>query len=91
MAEFKPRYEKAEFARLGQEIFEPDIRPHVTLDDEGKFVAVDIETGLYEINRDDYTATERLLECKFDAQIWLLRIGDRAAYRIGWHPVEFLK
>jgi hypothetical protein len=86
MTQLEPRYSKTEFARRGREIFERDIRPRITLDDEGKFVAVDIETGLYQIHRDDYTATERLLERKPDAQIWLLRIGDLATYRIGWHP-----
>ena len=25
--------------------------------DQGKFVAIDIETGAYEMDRDDYTAT----------------------------------
>ncbi|HXH09480.1 MAG TPA: hypothetical protein VNP04_06935 [Alphaproteobacteria bacterium] len=86
MAELELRYSKEEFARRGQAIYERDIRPHLQADDEGKFVAIDIETGAYEMDRDDYTATERLLARRRHAQIWLVRVGQRAAYRIGWRP-----
>ena len=54
--------------------------------DENKFVAIDIETGAYEIDRDDYTATEHLLRRYPAAQIWLLRVGHHTAYRIGGRP-----
>ena len=82
MAELAPRYSKEEFARRGQKIYDRDICPHVETSDEGKFVAVDIETGFYEMDNDDYTATEHLLARQPHAQIWLLRVGHRAAYRI---------
>ena len=62
-----PRYSKEEFARRGQEIYERAIRPHIESDNEGKFVAINIETGAYEIDTDDYTATERLLTRNPDA------------------------
>ena len=42
-----------------------------------------METGDYEIDRDDDTATERLLSRQPHAQIWLLRVGQRTAYRLG--------
>ncbi|MBI3248260.1 MAG: hypothetical protein HYZ50_17275 [Deltaproteobacteria bacterium] len=83
-----PRYSKEEFARRGQEIYDRAIRPRVEAGNEGKFVAIDIETGAYEIDTDDYTATERLLARQPDAQIWLLRVGYRAAYRIGLRPLR---
>jgi len=83
-----PRYSKEEFARRGQDIYERTIRPRIEAGNEGKFVAIDIETGAYEIDSDDYTATERLLAREPDAQIWLLRVGHRAAYRIGLHPLR---
>ena len=82
MKTLQPRYGKEEFARRGQEIYERDIQPHIGLSDEGKFVAIDIETGMYEMDADDYMATERLLGRRPDAQIWLVRVGHRAAYRI---------
>jgi hypothetical protein len=34
------------------------------------------------MDEDDYTATERLLARVPNAQMWLARVGDRAAYRI---------
>jgi hypothetical protein len=57
----EPRYSKEEFARRRQAIYERDIRTHLGAKDDGKFVPIDNETGAYEIDRDDYTATERLL------------------------------
>jgi hypothetical protein len=61
MRDLEPRYDKQKFARRGQAIYERDIRPRIRPDDQGKFVAIDIESCAYEIDRDDYTATERLL------------------------------
>jgi hypothetical protein len=81
----QPRYSKEEFAKRGDEIYEREVRPHAEEGNAGKFVAIDIESGAYEIDTDDYTATERLLNRCPDAQIWLARIGHRAAYRIGRH------
>ncbi len=88
MAVLEPRYSKEDFARRGQAIYERDIRPRIKADDEGKFVAIDIETGAYEMDRDDYTATERLLARFPTAQVWLLRVGHPAAYRIGGPAVR---
>jgi hypothetical protein len=84
----KPRYSMAEFARRGQEIYERDVLPLITASDEGKFVAIDIETGAYEIDSDDFTATERLQTQQGDPQLWLIRIGQPAAYRIGSLPLN---
>ena len=83
MAALEPRYSMEEFARRGQEIYERDIRPKLLPSDNGKFVAIDIETGAFAIDADDYTATEHLLAQQPNAQGWLVRVGARAAYRIG--------
>lgn len=79
----RPRYSKEEFAQRGNHIYDQDIRSQVEAGNEGKFVAIDIETGRWEMDQDDYTATERLLQSIPDAQIWLLRVGHKATYRIG--------
>ena len=86
MPALQPRYGKEEFARRGQEVYERVVRPQITPSDDGKFAAVDIETGLFEVDADDFTATERLLRRNPEAQIWMVRVGDRAAYRIGSFP-----
>lgn len=83
MTVLQPHYSKEEFARRGNEIYERDIHPQVDTDNTGQFVAIDIETGTWEMDADDYTATERLLNRVPDAQIWLVRVGHRATYRIG--------
>jgi hypothetical protein len=88
MAALEPRYGKEEFARRGQEVYERAVLPRLQPADEGKFVAIDIDSGEYEADRDDYVATERLLARKPDAQIWLARAGHWAAYRIGAVTVE---
>ena len=60
MAALRPRYTMEEFARRGREIYERDILPKVPQEDYGKFAAIDIETGQYAIDEDEYEATERL-------------------------------
>jgi hypothetical protein len=79
----KPRYTKEEFARRGDEIYQRDIRPHVEAQNKGKIVAIDIETGAYEIADDTVTASERLFQRVPDAQIWFVRVGHPAVHRIG--------
>jgi hypothetical protein len=77
-----PRYSKEEFARRGNGIYERDIRPHLKPEDEDKYVAIDIETGDHEIDPDDLTATERLIARNHDSQIWVVRVGHRAAFSL---------
>lgn len=86
MEALKPRYSPDEFAQRGRILYEQMVQPHVTKADDGKFVAIDVETGAYETDTDDYTATERLLQRQPAAQIWLCRVGQRTAYRIGGYP-----
>ncbi len=85
-----PRYSKEETARLGQERYRLEVQPFVEAAHQGEFVAIDIESGAYELDKDDYTATEKLLMRQPDAQIWLMRVGHATAYRIGGprYPVK---
>jgi len=53
MASAKRRYGKEEFARLGDEVFESQVRPRLKPEDDGKFVAIDVESGAYELNADE--------------------------------------
>ena len=81
------KFSREEFARRGQEIYDRGVKPQLRAEDLDKFVAIDIESGDYEIDRDDFTAMERLRARRSDAQIWLMRAGRSTAYRIGWRPV----
>jgi hypothetical protein len=78
-----PRYSKEEFARRGNEIYERDIQPRLSAQDDGKFVAIDIETTAYEVDADEIAAFDRLLARYPEAQIWLRLIGSRYTRRFG--------
>lgn len=71
-----------EVARLGAQVYERQVRPALAPDDDGKFVAVDLATGDYELDTDDYAAVIRLRTRRPGADIWLGRVGQPAAYRM---------
>ena len=79
----QPRYSKEEFTQRGNRIYEESVRAQVENTYPGDFVAIDIETGVWEVNEDDFTAVERLYARVPDAQPYLIRIGQPTAYRIG--------
>jgi hypothetical protein len=83
MASTRRRYPKEEFARRGDEIYERDVRPRLKPDDDGKFVAIDIETGTFEVDSDELTACDRVRSRIPDAQIWLVRAGSPYVHRFG--------
>jgi hypothetical protein len=83
MNSLRPRYSKEEFARRGDEIYERDIRQIVERGNEGKYVAIDIESGAYEMDRDEIAASDRLLARKPNAQIWLIQVGASTVRRFG--------
>src|SRR2546423_9099204 len=75
-----------ELARLGRDIFDRQVRCALRPEDDGKFVAIDVETGDYEIDEDDYAAIARLRSRKPAADVWLMRAGYPATYRsVGRH------
>ncbi len=77
------RYDREEFARRGHEIYESQIRPQVEQVNHGKIVAIDIETGTFELADNTIDASDRLLERCPDAQIWRIRVGYKAVHRFG--------
>lgn len=81
----RSRYSKEETARRAEAIFERDIRPHLTGKDERWFVAIDIETGDYEVAPDELAATDAVLARHPDAHLWLRRVGSPYVYRFGHH------
>jgi hypothetical protein len=80
----QPRYSKEEFAQRGDEIYETQVRPQVEEGNHGKIVAIDIETGAFEVGNDSLTAAKQLLKRYPDAQIFGVRIGHRAVHRFGF-------
>ena len=79
----KRRYPKEEFARRGDAVYAAKVLPRLKPHDRGKFVAVDIETGEYEIAKDELTACDRLDARIPGAQTWLVKVGSPHVHRIG--------
>ena len=79
----QPRYSKEEFARRGDEIYETQVRSKVETGNHGKIVAIDIETGNFEVDASEIVACDRLEMRHPDAQIWIVRIGSRYVRRFG--------
>jgi len=79
----KPRFSKEEAARRGNEIYERDIRPRVEPNNKGKYVAIDIETGAWDMDADEIAAGDRLAARLPDAQTWMTRIGYGYIRRFG--------
>jgi hypothetical protein len=75
MTERKPRYPAEVFARRGTEIYQEKIRPLVEAGNKSKYVAIDIETGEFEMDKESLQASLRLLARLPDAQIWGIRVG----------------
>jgi hypothetical protein len=72
-----------ERAALGEAIYDRQVCPTLRPEDKGKFVAIDVETGDFEMDEDDYTAVERLQQRKPDADTWLMCVGYPTTYRLG--------
>lgn len=79
----EPRRGPEDLARRGNAIFDARVRDSLRPEDEGKFVAVDVTTGDFEVDDDDFAAVARLRARKASADIWLTRAGQSAAYRMG--------
>jgi hypothetical protein len=78
MAVRQPRYSKEEFARRGDALYELQIRSQVEEGNHGKIVAIDIETGAFEVADDLVSAAKQLSARVPDAQTWFVRIGHSA-------------
>lgn len=61
MTALQPRYSSEEFARRGTELYDQQVRPQVEKNNTGKVVAIDIETGAFEVADDTITASDLLL------------------------------
>src|SRR5262249_35731933 len=88
MADTKRRYSNEEFVRRGDAIYEKSILPKLSAKEVGKFLAIDIETGEYEIAADEMKAGDKLLARLPEAQIWMVRVGYAAPLSFGGRQVR---
>jgi hypothetical protein len=71
-------------ARRGQDLYNRSIRSQVeTREQIGKIIAIDLDTGNYEIDDNLLEAIDRLRAQFPDATIWSERIGFNAVYAVG--------
>jgi hypothetical protein len=70
MAVHQRRYPKEELAERGQKLYESGIRQQVEAGNEGKIVAIDIETGDFEVADTIVVAADRLFKRHPEAQPW---------------------
>ena len=73
-----------EIARRGREIYEQDIRSEeFDREHDGQFLVVDVTTRDYAVGEDDDAAFDRLEGRNPEGLFHLMRVGRRAAHRIG--------
>jgi hypothetical protein len=78
----EPQRSAEELARLGTETFQRSVRPRLRPEDVDKFVAIDVDTGEYELDANDFSAIARLRARQPQAEIWLERVGQPTAYKL---------
>lgn len=78
-----PRYSKEDALRLGDAIYDRDVRTKVEPHHNGEIVAIDLDSGAWEVDQDQDTAADRLQARLPDAQILVMRVGARYITRFG--------
>jgi hypothetical protein len=77
-------YTGEEISRRGENLYEKSIRAKVeTEDNVGKIIAIDIESGDYEIGNDVIAVGRRLIERRPNAATWTKRVGFDAVFALG--------
>ena len=64
-----------EITRLGDEIYERDIRLHVEADHHGEIVAIDVDSGDYAIACTALAAADALRGRRPALNVWAVRVG----------------
>lgn len=73
---------------IGKAIYDQKIKDDLGPEFKGKVVAIDIYSGDYEIGDDDLEATDRLMERRPDAYMWMERVGYPAVHFVSRRPTN---
>ena len=78
-------YERHDLARRAKDLYERCIRERVEADgsNEGRFVAIDVKSGDYEVAEGALGAGAGLRRRRPEASVYLMRVGRPAAFRFG--------
>jgi len=74
------RLQRDEIGQRGSSIYESKLRDRLESNYHGQFVAIDVESDEYEIDKDSASAANRLWTRLPDAQVFIERIGYPAAF-----------
>ena len=74
------RLSRDEIGMRGSEIYECQLRSTLEATSLDQFVAIDVETAEYEVADEAYLAGDRLRKRLPNAQIFIARVGHRAAF-----------
>jgi len=74
------RLSREEIGRRGSEIYETELRCILEPTSEDQFVAIDVETSEYEVAEEAHLASNSLRDRLPDPQVFVARIGHRAAF-----------
>ena len=80
-----PPHDKAEIARRGKAHYERHVREEAEAEgaNEGRFLAIDVDSGDYEVADDALRAGAGLRRRRPDAVVYLMRVGRPTAFRLG--------
>ncbi len=74
------RLSRDEIGRRGSEFYEDELRCKLEPTSVDQFVAIDVETSEYEVAEEAHLAGEKLRARLSDPQIFVARVGHRAAF-----------
>ena len=83
MMAVQQRLSKEEHARRGSELY-GKLRSQLEPAYHGKIVAIDVESGEFEIADQTLQAADQIRARYPEAQIWFVRVGHRAVHRFGF-------
>jgi len=88
MATKSSRYSREEVIRLGNGIYESKVRPNLKPADIDRFVAIDIESGEWELGDTEMEAYDHLRERFPNGQTWLILAGRPYLHSFGGRDVR---
>lgn len=84
MSQVETKHARSDNARRGIEIYKQVVEPKLTVDDKGKYVAIDLDSGEFEVDKNDLVAIKRLRTRMPAAVMYLAREGfEGMAGRVG--------
>ena len=83
-------YTPQQASEIGEAMYERDIRAKVEPENIGEYIVINIENGEYEVGNDASSLSDNLHTRQPNAALYGVRIGYRAAAKIGtsWDAIR---